>query len=273
MDKLKLFEHSMLQVKKIYQRYHLLDRIGDLNEDVFQPNGNEDIFKFDFQHQDDGSYFELRTLVDVDINGSGGINDLKIEICKKHPSVPDDYKCTEYCVSIEYKYGGYRLRHRILRQKSIIIDSLNQYKEGLESIINYMNRREKILSAIVMQNDGTRPSILENLLHGFDLDVSYLISAKYVSSSISIDEFIKLDTDDINYNNTIYRIIDDDLVDALTTDLLARRLLGKAHRVNTVKRNKLFYIENLDIQDVSECGYDTIDRLVNAGYKVVNITH
>jgi hypothetical protein len=48
-------------------------------------------------------------------------------------------------------------------------------------------------------------------------------------------------------------------------------MFGKTYRIENINLNGLFYIENMDLQDVSECGYDTIENLIDEGYKVVEI--
>jgi hypothetical protein len=50
-------------------------------------------------------------------------------------------------------------------------------------------------------------------------------------------------------------------------------MFGKRYRIENVAKNGLFYIENMDLQDVSECGYDTIDILCtgNNRYDVVEL--
>ena len=48
-------------------------------------------------------------------------------------------------------------------------------------------------------------------------------------------------------------------------------MFGKLHRIENINLNGLFYIENMDLQDISECGYDTIENLIEEGYKIVDV--
>ena len=46
-------------------------------------------------------------------------------------------------------------------------------------------------------------------------------------------------------------------------------MFGKRYRIENVAKNGLFHIENMDLQDVSECGYDTIDILGEDTYNAI----
>jgi hypothetical protein len=96
---------------------------------------------------------------------------------------------------------------------------------------------------------------------------------KYVSEKISMDEFIRLEDEDLNYNKTIYRF--EDRSPAILARFYARVkdhwMFGKRYRIENINMNGLFYIENMDLQDISECGCDTIENLIDEGYKVVEI--
>ena len=47
-------------------------------------------------------------------------------------------------------------------------------------------------------------------------------------------------------------------------------MLGKVYRFDTVKINRLFYVENCDIQDISECNFDHFLDMINE-YTVTDI--
>ena len=98
-------------------------------------------------------------------------------------------------------------------------------------------------------------------------------SKKYVSEKMSMDELIRLEDEDLNYNKTIYRF--EDRSPAILARFYARVkdhwMFGKSYRIENINMNGLFYIENMDLQDISECGYDTLENLIEEGYKVVGI--
>ena len=280
--------------RNIDQRSYLIHKISELNKKIFQPVDDNCTLNF----QRDESSFNLQMSGFFDLKESESIPrlnritssklkeivsstftkricELKIEIFKKISDGLNDELVLEYDDVINFENGEYKLKHNYQYNESVIIDSLNQYKEGLESIINYMNKRENILSTIDLQPDDIRQPIIRNLVDDGCLEMSYIVSEKYVTNSISIDDFIKLDTNDINHNNTVYRITDDDLVDTLVNNLSLRRSVNMSYYGMFVKKDKLFYIENLDIHVVKEdyIWGVPIDVLVNEGYKVVNITH
>ena len=100
-------------------------------------------------------------------------------------------------------------------------------------------------------------------------------STKYVVERMDFEEFLKLEDQDLNYNGKLYRLADKSpaIIARLQDKIENFWMFGKRYRIENVAKNGLFYIENMDLQDVSECGYDTIDILCSGenAYKVVEI--
>lgn len=113
-------------------------------------------------------------------------------------------------------------------------------------------------------------------LYDAQLELQYVHSEKFVSDSISIHDFLKYSEDDcigdINYSKKIYRISDDALLPAIENHLQNVFRIGKFHRFENVRKSKLFYIENFDLQDITTPGCDDLDFMVAEGYRVINIT-
>lgn len=108
------------------------------------------------------------------------------------------------------------------------------------------------------------------------LELQYIHSEKKISDTISIGDFLKYTEDDcidnINYSNNIYRISDDALFPLIESHLQHAFSLGKLYRLENVRKSKLFYIENFDLQDITTPGCDDLDFMVDNGYRVINIT-
>ena len=86
---------------------------------------------------------------------------------------------------------------------------------------------------------------------------------------ITLDEFLSYELEEINYNNKVYCFSEVD------EETIIKKLksfgLGKSHRYWGVTDNNLFYIENCDIQDISNIGYDTLCDLLLSGYDIIVI--
>lgn len=102
---------------------------------------------------------------------------------------------------------------------------------------------------------------------------AYVISEDFVEDSITLDEFLKLDMDDVNYNHTVYRITDENMLPILKEHFEKVFMLGKFHRFENVQANRLFYIENCDLQDIQEVYGDNIWDIRDEKYRFINIIH
>ena len=151
---------------------------------------------------------------------------------------------------------------------------LTEYKEIIDKIIEKKDEIDQLMK--VRTNEGqpiTSTYVVDDFIHRFNMELSWMKSKKYVSEKMSMDEFIRLEDQDLNYNKTIYRF--GDRSPAILARFYAcvkdRWMFGKAYRIENINMNGLFYIENMDLQDISECGYDIIENLIDEGYKVVEL--
>ena len=111
------------------------------------------------------------------------------------------------------------------------------------------------------------------ITHALDvlrMDLASLRYPEYVTDTMSISEFMKLDIDDVNYSDTIYWCPEPSLLIRIQ-EKFKEWMLGRMYRIGNVRMNGLFYIENCDLQDVSEVGYDRLENLIGNG-KLVKIT-
>lgn len=138
-------------------------------------------------------------------------------------------------------------------------------------ITNYIKILSNICDEYKKYLKKTTPKNMKNTNHYLLLKACYHVSKEYVSDSIKLDDFLKLDYDDINYNKTIYRISNDDMIPKIEDALKHRWGFGKQYRFETVRVNKLFYIESLDIQDISDYDGDRLFDRIEEGYKIIEI--
>ena len=153
-------------------------------------------------------------------------------------------------------------------------DIFKEYKEIIDKIVKKQDEIKKLMKIRTNEGTSTTPTyVADDFIHRFNMELSWMKSKEYVSERMSMDHLMMLEDQDLNYNKTIYRFED------RNPDVLARFyarvkdhwMFGKLHRIENINMNGLFYIENMDLQDISECGYDTIENLIEEGYKVVEI--
>lgn len=152
----------------------------------------------------------------------------------------------------------------------------SKYAKELDGIVE---DKKEIQNLFTVRTNPGLPThatyVVDDFIHKFDMELSWMKSEKYITERLSFNKFLRMDLDDLNYNDTIYRLKDrcpvvlNQLRDFLIRDLQ----LGKRYRIDNVYLNGLFYIENCDIQDISQCGYDTIDILCSGdkAYKVCEL--
>ena len=98
-----------------------------------------------------------------------------------------------------------------------------------------------------------------------------------IIQDMSIDDFLKLDIDDVNYSGILFifeRRYSKQVYDKLIKDWE----LGKSYRIDQVMTGRMFYIENCDIQTIDSkinlfemlFDHDDIDHICVIG-KVGNI--
>ena len=152
----------------------------------------------------------------------------------------------------------------------------SEYAKELDTIVEDKKEIQNLFN--VRTNPGLpiqSTYVVDDFIHKFEMELSWMKSEEYVVERLAFNKFLRMDLDDLNYNNTIYRLKDRDpkILDKLRDFLIKDLQLGKRYRIDNVYLNGLFYIENCDIQDISQCGYDTIDILCSGdkAYKVCEL--
>jgi hypothetical protein len=153
-------------------------------------------------------------------------------------------------------------------------DIFREYKEIIDKIFEDKKNIEELFT--IRTNPGmptTSTYVVDDILHKFNMELSWMKSEKYVTKKMSFDELIGLEDQDLNYNKTIYRLANRTpyILSRFFETVKERWMFGKTYRIENINLNGMFYIENMDLQDISECGYDTIENLIDEGYKVVEI--
>ena len=119
--------------------------------------------------------------------------------------------------------------------------------------------------------NNTTTKRIQQTNHYLLLKAGFHVSKDYITDTITLDKLVSLDYDDINYTKTIYRISEDDMIPTIEKTIKEKWMLGKQYRFETTKVNKLFYVENMDVQDISEYDGDTLMDLIDDGYKIINV--
>lgn len=180
---------------------------------------------------------------------------------------------------LRYNFGFPDLKEDTFPTLYVDDPIFKEYKE----IIDKVFEEEKCIDELfkVRTNPG-KPTqstyVVDDFIHKFNMELSWMRSTKYVVERMDFEEFLKLEDQDLNYNGKIYRLADRSpaIIARLQDRIENFWMFGKRYRIENVAKNGLFYIENMDLQDVSECGYDTIDILCSDAndtepYKVVEI--
>lgn len=97
--------------------------------------------------------------------------------------------------------------------KEFVSDDDYEFFEKYTKVIDEVVEKKKEIQELfkVRTNPGMpEPStyMIDDFIHKFEMELSWMKSKEYVSNRISFDEFLKMDIDDLNYNNTIYRLAD-----------------------------------------------------------------
>jgi hypothetical protein len=174
---------------------------------------------------------------------------------------------------MRYHFGFPHLKETPSPELYVDDDIFREYKEIIDKIIKKKDEIDQLMKVRTNEGMPTTTYIVDDFIHRFNMELSWMKSKKYVSEKMSMDELIRLEDEDLNYNKKIYRFSN------RNPSILARFhnrvkdhwMLGKSYRLDNVDMNGLFYVENMDLQDISECGYDTLENLIDEGYKVVEI--
>lgn len=242
--------------------YKLLSGINELNDEIFSEvtkteETSQSQWKFMFVVNNQSYDWE----VTID---TSGVNLYVTRIINPKESEP--------VLVIHWNNFNTLIRKHLEIFKNVdkVFDKLMQkYCSDLDRLTLELMGRQMTLQKTVDKKSGT--SFINGIIHDIDMSISYEQAGVFVSDKISLDEFLKLGIDDINYSETIYRMTDVHMIPVIEKHLKETLMLGKKHRFDNVMKNRLFYIENCDIQDISEYGNDTLMTFVNDKYKIVDI--
>jgi hypothetical protein len=186
----------------------------------------------------------------------------------------DPSKPKALVVEDQHKYNNMEITELLVSEE--VFGVLKRYSGTIDDIVE----QKKIIQ--VQFDVRTNPGmpcestyVVDDFLHNFEMELSWMRSIKYVVERMDFEEFLKLEDQDLNYNGKLYRLADKSpaIIARLQDKIENFWMFGKRYRIENVAKNGLFYIENMDLQDVSECGYDTIDILCtgNNRYDVVEL--
>ena len=175
---------------------------------------------------------------------------------------------------LRYLFGFPHLKETPSPELYVDDDIFREYKEIIDKIFEDKKYIEELFT--IRTNPGmptTSTYVVDDILHKLNMELSWMKSEKYVTEKMLFDDLLKMDMDDLNYNKTIYRFANrtPNILSRFFETVKERWMFGKSYRIENINLNGLFYIENMDLQDVSECGYDTLENLIEEGYKVVEI--
>lgn len=280
------FQEELKQVfEDTFVRTYVLDSIITATEDFFEedhiPNdydpreGAKNYFKFNigdekFKWRMDPSGNTIRIIISRD--DVYGMNILSYSIYIRYSAIAT-YATTPI---VPGRHSSSNLEATKLRVNEDVFDVMKRYAGTLDNIVE----QKKILQE--QFNVRTNPGmpcestyVVDDFLHNFEMELSWMKSTKYVVERMDFEEFLKLEDQDLNYNGKLYRLADKSpaIIARLQDRIKNFWMFGKQYRIENVAKNGLFYIENMDLQDVSECGYDTIDILCtgNNRYDVVEL--
>lgn len=264
----------------MYVRTYILDSLITVTEDFFE---EEDIRNTFEPRTGSKTSFEFKIGKDeFDWNVIPEHNIVKIRISQHagdlvwcyliyiDPSKPKALVATEN----PHKYNNLETTKLVTSDE--VYDVLKRYSGVIDNIVE----QKKIIQE--QFNVRTNPGmpcestyVVDDFLHNFEMELSWMRSKKYVVEKMNFDDFLNLADEDLNYNGKLYRLADKSpaIIAKLQDRIENFWMFGKRYRMENVAKNGLFYIENMDLQDVSECGYDTIDILCtgNNRYDVVEL--
>lgn len=175
---------------------------------------------------------------------------------------------------LRYHFGFPHLKETPSPELYVGDDIFREYKEIIDKITEKKNEIDQLMKVRTNEEQSTTSTcVVDDFIHRFNMELSWMKSKKYVNERLDFNRFLEMGEDDLNYNKTIYRFADKDpaTISVFYNHNDIYWMFGKRHRIENIKLNGLFYIENMDFQDISECGYDTLENLIDEGYKVVEL--
>ena len=161
----------------------------------------------------------------------------------------------------------------ILPSNNNVVKMIEELYKEYDSIAHNIFNIEKIcIEESCVIDKWNKLSPVEHAVDILTHDIGTIVAGEHISETINFEDFMKLEIDDVNYNHKIYRCVDPDLLERIIDEKFKTEwMLGRSYRVRNVRINKLFYIENCDIQDVSQTYGDDIWDLLEDKYSIVDI--
>lgn len=274
------YQDELKQVfEDVYIRTYVLDSIITATEDFLQ---EEEI----------GNTFEPRTGSKTSFEFKIGEEEFDWNVVSEHNVVRlrilqhagdlvwcyiiyiDPSKPKALVVEDQHKYNNMKVTEILVNEE--VFGVLKRYSGTIDDIVE---QKKIIQEQFAVRTNPGMPCestyVVDDFLHNFEMELSWMRSTKYVVERMDFEEFLKLEDQDLNYNGKLYRLADKSpaIIARLQDKIENVWMFGKRYRIENVAKNGLFYIENMDLQDVSECGYDTIDILCtgNNRYDVVEL--
>lgn len=274
------YQDELKQVfEDVYIRTYVLDSIITATEDflqeeeirnTFEPRtGSKTSFEFKIGEEEfDWNVVSEHNVVRLRISQHAG------DLVWCYIIYIDPSKPKALVVEDQHKYNNMKVTEILVNEEAFGV--LKRYSGTIDDIVE----QKKIIQE--QFNVRTNPGmpcestyVVDDFLHNFEMELSWMRSTKYVVERMDFEEFLKLEDQDLNYNGKLYRLADKSpaIIARLQDRIENFWMFGKRYRIENVAKNGLFYIENMDLQDVSECGYDTIDILCtgNNRYDVVEL--
>lgn len=161
----------------------------------------------------------------------------------------------------------------ILPSNNNVVKMIEELCKEYDSIAHEIFNIEKICieeSCVIDKWDKLSP--VEHAVDILTHDIGTIIAGEHISETINFEDFMKLEIDDVNYNHKIYRCVDPDLLERIIDEKFKTEwMLGRSYRVRNVRINKLFYVENCDVQDVSQTYGDDIMTLIKDNFSIIDI--
>jgi len=274
------YQDELKQVfEDVYIRTYVLDSIITATEDflqeeeirnTFEPRtGSKTSFEFKIGEEEfDWNVVSEHNVVRLRISQHAG------DLVWCYIIYIDPSKPKALVVEDQHKYNNMKVTEILVNEEAFGV--LKRYSGTIDDIVE----QKKIIQE--QFNVRTNPGmpcestyVVDDFLHNFEMELSWMRSTKYVVERMDFEEFLKLEDQDLNYNGKLYRLADKSpaIIARLQDRIENFWMFGKRYRIENISKNGLFYIENMDLQDVSECGYDTIDILCtgNNRYDVVEL--
>jgi hypothetical protein len=281
------FIHDILAecIEDMYIQSFVIDRLITATEDFleeehvkhdYDPRKNVERYQFTFVLNDNEYHADF----------TNSINGMKVRIHSIHlQQLVYNYEIIYNPNNVDdtsfkwlHKNADKNKYNNLAATKEFVPEKDYSFFEKYTKVIDEIVEKKKEIQELfkVRTNPGQPTAstyVIDDFVHKLEMELSWMKAKKYVSEKISMDELIRLEDEDLNYNKTIYRF--EDRSPAILARFYARVkdhwMFGKRYRIENINMNGLFYIENMDLQDISECGYDTIENLIDEGYKVVEI--